>query len=379
VTLLIALANERFALSISDRRLTRDGVPCDDEYNKVAMWDLNDARAAVSFTGLAQLPPFDTHTWLLEAMTEASRPEGLLMPALERLEALATKKIDDLHIAEDKERRLSVLIVGFAYRQLPTPFICLLSNWENIKGESHSTLEPFSGDMLVGDLTNRVCRVMVTAGEDHGLTPDDGPALRELMGSLRPADAALGKALEVMRAASRSPRSRGVVGEQLMGLVIPADPQARALATYDTASLSNVTYGPSHVEGRGGEYGSFAIANPAFPRRGRSRKPDHGGGTEGCPKRSLPVRVHAQIQAVSRRYQPRHHNPNRLGPSSDSARCIRAKGSITVMFHKTQAAPAAPLAIDPMEQLRKLGQLRDAGVVTDTEFETKKAELLARL
>jgi SEC-C motif len=49
-----------------------------------------------------------------------------------------------------------------------------------------------------------------------------------------------------------------------MGLVIPADPQARALATYDTASLSNVTYGPSHVEGRGGEYGSFAIANPAF-------------------------------------------------------------------------------------------------------------------
>lgn len=105
MTLLIALANERFALSISDRRLTRDGVPCDDEYNKVAMWDLNDARAAVSFTGLAQLPPFDTHTWLLEAMTEASRPEGLLMPALERLEALATKKIDDLHIAEDKSTR----------------------------------------------------------------------------------------------------------------------------------------------------------------------------------------------------------------------------------------------------------------------------------
>ena len=49
------------------------------------------------------------------------------------------------------------------------------------------------------------------------------------------------------------------------------------------------------------------------------------------------------------------------------------------MFHKTQAAPAAPLAIDPMEQLRKLGELRDAGVLTDAEFETKKAELLARL
>jgi uncharacterized membrane protein YeaQ/YmgE (transglycosylase-associated protein family) len=31
------------------------------------------------------------------------------------------------------------------------------------------------------------------------------------------------------------------------------------------------------------------------------------------------------------------------------------------------------------EQLRKLGDLHDAGVLTDEEFETKKAELLARM
>jgi len=34
---------------------------------------------------------------------------------------------------------------------------------------------------------------------------------------------------------------------------------------------------------------------------------------------------------------------------------------------------------DPMDQLRKLGELRDAGVVTAEEFEAKKAELLGRL
>jgi hypothetical protein len=56
----------------------------------------------------------------------------------------------------------------------------------------------------------------------------------------------------------------------------------------------------------------------------------------------------------------------------------RAKGSITVTFHQAQTAPAAA-APDPMEQLRKLGALRDAGVLTDTEFETKKADLLSRL
>ncbi|MCK6081295.1 SHOCT domain-containing protein [Microbacterium sp. EYE_5] len=39
--------------------------------------------------------------------------------------------------------------------------------------------------------------------------------------------------------------------------------------------------------------------------------------------------------------------------------------------------PAQPN--DALETLRKLGELRDAGVVTPAEFELKKAELLARL
>lgn len=52
--------------------------------------------------------------------------------------------------------------------------------------------------------------------------------------------------------------------------------------------------------------------------------------------------------------------------------------SITVTFSKAQAIPVAS-GPDPMEQLRKLGELRDAGVVSDAEFEAKKAELLARL
>ncbi|WP_246098246.1 SHOCT domain-containing protein [Rhodococcus spelaei] len=46
--------------------------------------------------------------------------------------------------------------------------------------------------------------------------------------------------------------------------------------------------------------------------------------------------------------------------------------------------PSAPTlenasAGDPMEQLAKLGQLRDAGVLTDDEFAAKKVEILARM
>lgn len=44
-----------------------------------------------------------------------------------------------------------------------------------------------------------------------------------------------------------------------------------------------------------------------------------------------------------------------------------------------QAAPAASAAgaPDPLDQLRKLAELRDAGIVTAEEFEAKKAALLA--
>jgi hypothetical protein len=42
------------------------------------------------------------------------------------------------------------------------------------------------------------------------------------------------------------------------------------------------------------------------------------------------------------------------------------------------AAPAS-VADDPYEALRKLGQLRDAGVISPDEFEAKKASLLERI
>lgn len=43
-------------------------------------------------------------------------------------------------------------------------------------------------------------------------------------------------------------------------------------------------------------------------------------------------------------------------------------------------APAAVGVTDsPMEQLKKLGELRDAGVLTPEEFDAKKAELLSRM
>jgi hypothetical protein len=39
----------------------------------------------------------------------------------------------------------------------------------------------------------------------------------------------------------------------------------------------------------------------------------------------------------------------------------------------------APAALDAADQLRKLGELRDAGILSEDEFQTKKAQLLERM
>lgn len=64
-------------------------------------------------------------------------------------------------------------------------------------------------------------------------------------------------------------------------------------------------------------------------------------------------------------------------------RGIRSKGKLTVTYRRVaeeRTGPVAPLAqSDPIDQIRKLAELRDEGVLTADEFEAKKADLLSRM
>jgi hypothetical protein len=42
-----------------------------------------------------------------------------------------------------------------------------------------------------------------------------------------------------------------------------------------------------------------------------------------------------------------------------------------------QPQAAAPVAADPIDRLKELGELRDKGVLTEEEFEAQKAKVLA--
>ncbi len=84
-------------------------------------------------------------------------------------------------------------------------------------------------------------------------------------------------------------------------------------------------------------------------------------------------------------------NKREVWRMTSASYCERVSNSMRAAMRDAdqprQAAPAAPPPpvastpppVDVVEQLRKLGQLRVAGVVTSEEFEAKKTELLARL
>ncbi len=64
---------------------------------------------------------------------------------------------------------------------------------------------------------------------------------------------------------------------------------------------------------------------------------------------------------------------------------IRSKGKLTVTFQRAVPTPAPTLEPRPVaepsviDKLQTLGELRDAGLIAEDEFSSKKAELLDRL
>lgn len=58
---------------------------------------------------------------------------------------------------------------------------------------------------------------------------------------------------------------------------------------------------------------------------------------------------------------------------------VRTRAASPSEVAASATAADVPSSDDAMEQLRKLGELRDAGVLTPEEFDAKKTELLSRL
>jgi hypothetical protein len=99
------------------------------------------------------------------------------------------------------------------------------------------------------------------------------------------------------------------------------------------------------------------------------------GGIEVVPMDDIPDGRAAQRIINETAHQARlaiQRNQNTMRYEGQPPQFAAAPSAVT-------GDPAASAAPDPMDQLRKLGELRDAGVLTEEEFAAKKADILSRL
>lgn len=129
MTILFALTNDDYSILLADRRITVNGKPVEDEYNKVTVLFCDDARVTIGFTGLATYGGFNTSDWLVQTLSEIGKKTGDIASILNELAIFAENNFSKMLIADN---RLTFLITGFVYwEEKPRPVAYVLSNYAN--------------------------------------------------------------------------------------------------------------------------------------------------------------------------------------------------------------------------------------------------------
>ncbi|MEA2722747.1 MAG: hypothetical protein QOH59_518, partial [Gemmatimonadales bacterium] len=134
MTLVLAAANRDYIVQLSDRRLSANGKPTNEESGKAGIFRCLDTRMVFGYSGLATWKSFKTWPWLLRTLAECGEPDSRVKPTLDRLTIRLTEKFrtPQLMRAPSKDRRLTVMFTGYLNVE-DSPYIAqaLLSNFQD--------------------------------------------------------------------------------------------------------------------------------------------------------------------------------------------------------------------------------------------------------
>lgn len=241
MTQLFALANERYSLLLADRRITIDGNPVDDEFNKVCVLFCADARVAIAFTGLATYESFNTSDWLVGTLAEiGDKTEAIA----EMLAVLALRARDQFRNLPANERRLAFLVTGFVYWELKArPVAYVLSNFANTRYPTD--------DFILRAISPIDGSIVEVAGAIGELSTATESSLRRLLVSKLEPASVLRFAVKQLQNFALDGKSRSVIGTQSNSAIIPATANTTITTTYHSAFHTYTAYGPNVVITRG--------------------------------------------------------------------------------------------------------------------------------
>jgi hypothetical protein len=260
MTLILVAMNSDYLVQLSDRRLSAGGQPVEEESNKSLMVHLQDGRLAIGFTGLAAHGGFETATFLTEVVLEAVKPDFRVAQSVQRMAPVATAKWQEHRVPSsvpDNERRVTVSVFGFGpgmhHDGRPVPGGMLLSNvtreedhWETV--DEFRVVKRFSTKpgMELGAET-----LIYSIGASEGVTEDSVTPIRAMLREHRPAEAVVGKGVELMRGWARQSLAANTIGDQISSIVIPADLSEGWTFDYHTAHPTATLHHPIFVEATG--------------------------------------------------------------------------------------------------------------------------------
>lgn len=276
MTLLLAIGNPRSTVLISDRRLSADGQLVDDESNKATVVLPNGARFAAAFTGIARYGNFSTEYWMLEALSEAMKPDGVLR--LDRFCEIADKAISALPLAPS-QRLLHMIIAGYVADTKHTyPALFSINNDGGPRpwGYPIQTVGSFAYGAVrhtrANDFANSYA---VAAGWIPVMTVRQMDELANLAKADKPAAAIVAKAVEMIRSAADARLANGTIGKQCSSITLSSDPSVAPTTDYHTAVPVSRVWMPNLVTPdlilAGANVESADGSPMAFPKVGRNQ------------------------------------------------------------------------------------------------------------
>jgi hypothetical protein len=229
MTFILAGMNRRFAVQVSDRRLTSNGALVDDEASKAFTLMILGFGLTVAFTGLARFKGFNTYDFLLNCLPECGPPDFQPVHILERLAVRLNEEFAryPLHQAPANSKKLTISLVGFnATYDPPKAIAAQISNgtWGGRIGpfaptfwqvkETHESSFDWLGAFGDG-------RALDVIGESH---------LRSLLQSGITMRNFAELLSDRVRKVATDPRTQGGVGRQLDVICLPSDPSHPVLA-----------------------------------------------------------------------------------------------------------------------------------------------------
>lgn len=259
MTLILVALNSDYVVQLSDRRLTTGAQVADEESNKALLVHLTDGRLVVGFTGLAQAGAFETATFLTDVALAACGPDFSVAGTVKRFCQMATTKWQDQRVSSRvsaRNRRLTISIFGFGpghHHPGPVPGGLIISNtrWDGSGWDVHNHFSVVKGFTTKPGMDLSTETVIYPIGATGSITERVVAPIREMLEGHRPAEAIVGKGVELMREWARLKPASGTVGDQISSIVVPADIREGWTFDYHTAYPTSTVQYPIFVDATG--------------------------------------------------------------------------------------------------------------------------------